>query len=91
MAQKLVRLETNGYAGALFWHLNADYGFLSQTDAFAAYFHCGAEGEREGEGEFQWLKVPQGGTLPVTGLLALSVLAATVTFAGLVTAGHNKR
>ena len=31
------------------------------------------------------------GTLPATGLLALSVLAAAVTFAGLVTASRKKR
>ena len=46
---KLQTIEEGGYSGALFWSVNADYDFMAVAPGYAAYFHCGEEGEGEGE------------------------------------------
>ena len=55
--EKLLVIERNGFVGALFWSLNADYDFASSADSFAAYFDGASEGEgfTEGEGEIEGL------------------------------------
>ncbi|MCK5861533.1 MAG: hypothetical protein KAH38_03545, partial [Candidatus Hydrogenedentes bacterium] len=50
-------LETQGYAGALFWSLNSDYSFTDIQQDYASYFGCKykiAEVQTEGNYEYQF-------------------------------------